>query len=164
MCRAHWVSSIPPWRYCFQPCLRGFPPDTGPRSLALPGSSSRELTAASKYNPLYTCTSALASVRLPWGFVPPSRHQHRASTAAGNPTSRLTFRPQRFSRSRRFAPLAALRACFIPLPCPRFTPQGFSPTVSRPGSSPGRSLLTSAPLACTEQARCSSARRPPSGL
>jgi hypothetical protein len=74
------------------------------------------------------------------------------------------FRPQRFSRSRRFAPLAALWAYFIPLPCPRFTPQGFSPTVSRPGSSPGRSFLASAPLTCTEQAQCSSARRSPSRL
>jgi hypothetical protein len=89
MCRAHWVSSIPPWRYCFQPCLRGLPADTGPRSLALPGSSSPELTATSEYNPLYTCTSARASVRLPWGSCPPSRHQHRESTCAGNPTSRL---------------------------------------------------------------------------
>jgi hypothetical protein len=51
----------------FQPCLRGFPPDTGPRSLAFPGSSSPDLTATSEYYPLYTCTSALASVRLPWG-------------------------------------------------------------------------------------------------
>jgi hypothetical protein len=87
--RAHWVSSTPPWRYCFQPCLRGFPFDTGPRLLALPGSSSPDLAATSEYYPLYTCTSALASVRLPWGSVPPSRHQHRASTSAGNPTSRL---------------------------------------------------------------------------
>jgi hypothetical protein len=75
-----------------------------------------------------------------------------------------TVRPQRFSRSRRFPPLAALQACFIPQPRPRFTPQGFSPTISRPGSSPGRSLLASAPLTCTEQAQCSSSRRPPSGL
>jgi hypothetical protein len=45
-----------------------FSPDTGPRSLALPGSSSPDLTATSEYYPLYTCTSALASVRLPWGF------------------------------------------------------------------------------------------------
>jgi hypothetical protein len=78
--------------------------------------------------------------------------------------SLLTFRPQRFSRSRRLPLLCALRACFIPLPRPRFTPQGLSPTVSRPGSSPGRSLLASTPLTCTEQARCASSRRSPSGL
>jgi hypothetical protein len=66
-----------------------FSPDTGPRSLAFPGSSSPELTATSEYYPLYTCTVALAPVRLPWGFVPPSRHQHRESTTAGNPTFRL---------------------------------------------------------------------------
>ena len=89
MYRAHWVSSIPPWRYCFQPSLRGFPTDTGPRSLAFPGSSSPDLTATSEYYPLHTCTTASATARLPWGSFPPSRHQHRESTSAGNPTSRL---------------------------------------------------------------------------
>jgi hypothetical protein len=38
------------------------------------------------------------------------------------------FRPQRFARSRRFAPPLALRACFIALPCPGFSLQGFVPT------------------------------------
>jgi hypothetical protein len=37
------------------------------------------------------------------------------------------FRPQRFARSRRVAPPRALRACFIALPCPGFSLQGFSP-------------------------------------
>jgi hypothetical protein len=38
------------------------------------------------------------------------------------------FRPQRFARSRRFAPPRTLRACFIALPCPGFSLQGFCPT------------------------------------
>jgi len=38
------------------------------------------------------------------------------------------FRPQRFARSRRFAPPLTLRACFIALPCPGFSLQGFVPT------------------------------------
>jgi hypothetical protein len=49
--------------------LRGLPVDTGPQSLAFPGSSSRELPASSESYPLHTCTTASASVRLPWGFA-----------------------------------------------------------------------------------------------
>jgi hypothetical protein len=46
-----------------------------------------------------------------------------------------TFRPQRFARSRRFAPPPALRACFIALPCPGFSLQGLS---HAPAASPRR--------------------------
>jgi hypothetical protein len=67
--RAQWVSSIPPWRYWFPTRLRGLPTDTGPQSLAFPGSSSRELPASSESYPLHTCTTASALVRLPWGFT-----------------------------------------------------------------------------------------------
>ena len=38
-----------------------------------------------------------------------------------------TFRPQRFARSRRFAPSRTLRACFISQPRPRFPLQGLWP-------------------------------------
>jgi len=37
------------------------------------------------------------------------------------------FRPRRFSRPRRLAPLSASRVCFTPLPRPGFTFQGFAP-------------------------------------
>jgi hypothetical protein len=37
------------------------------------------------------------------------------------------FRPQRFARSRRFAPPCALRIYFAALPCPGFSLQGFPP-------------------------------------
>ena len=89
-CRACWVSSIPPWRCCFQPDLRGFPFDTGPRSLALPGSSSPELPASPESYLLHTCTP-LARRAPSLGFLPPSRHQHRESTFGGNPAP--TFVP-----------------------------------------------------------------------
>src|SRR5688572_8156255 len=57
------------------------------------------------------------------------------------------FRPQRFSRSRRFAPLSALWACFIPLPRPGFTLQGLSPQPSHRDSSPRCPLLSLTTLA-----------------
>jgi hypothetical protein len=81
------------------------------------------------------------------GFLPSSRHQLGESTTSALPTARLTFRPQRFSRSRRVTPHRTLRACFIPLPRAGFASQGFSPTFSRPDSSPSPfpPLL---PLAC----------------
>ena len=52
-----------------------------------------------------------------------------------------TFRPQRFSRSRRFPPPHTARAYFIPLPRPGFTPQGISPLPSRLASSTSRALM-----------------------
>lgn len=39
------------------------------------------------------------------------------------------FRPQRFTRSRRFAPPRALRIYFAALPCPGFSLQGFPPPI-----------------------------------
>jgi hypothetical protein len=86
--------------------------------------------------------------RLPWGSSPPSRCQHPESTQRQTSHRLPTFRPQRFSRSRRFAPPGALRVCFTPLPRSRFTPQGLPPTASRAGSSPGRALLPFPPCAC----------------
>jgi hypothetical protein len=56
-----------------------------------------------------------------------------------SPTS---FRPQRFSRSRRFSPPRTSWACFIPLPRPGFALQGFSPLPSRLASSASRALLS----------------------
>lgn len=64
-------------------------------------------------------------------FRSPSRHQHRESTNSRPPTAYLTFRPQRFSRSRRLAPLRASQACFILQPRSGFTFQGFSPLPGR---------------------------------
>jgi hypothetical protein len=75
------------------------------------------------------------------------------------------FRPQRFSRSRRFAPLDTLRACFIPLPRPGFSLQGVSPLPSRADSSPSRSLLPFADLHLQQSfLRCPVPAVAPSGL
>lgn len=69
---------------------------------------------------------------------------HLAVSFPGSPT----VRPQRFSRSRRLAPLLTLGVCFAPLPRPGFALQGFSPPPSRSGSSPQRALLPFPPSAC----------------
>jgi len=80
--------------------------------------------------------STLQSVRArpapSMGFGSPSRHRHGESTCGEHP--RLTaFRPQRFSRSRRFTPHCVLQVCFTPQPRPGFAFQGFSPPNSRYG-------------------------------
>src|SRR5690606_22833537 len=49
------------------------------------------------------------------------------STCERASQSRPTVRPQRFSRSRRFAPPRPLRVCFTPQPRPGFTFQGLHP-------------------------------------
>jgi hypothetical protein len=61
---------------------------------------------------------------------------------------RLHFRPQRFSRSRRFSPPRAARACFIPQPRVRFPLQGLPPVASRADSSPAHPLSALPSLSC----------------
>jgi hypothetical protein len=78
----------------------------------------------------------------PLGFCFPfatSAYGVHLSPGLPNPTR---FRPQRFSRSRRFAPPHATWACFIPQPRPGFALQGFSSLPSRLASSTSRSLLS----------------------
>jgi hypothetical protein len=109
------------------------------------------------------CPRTAEALRIPSGFRPPSRHKRAESTGRQSSQALPSFRPQRFSRSRRFAPRHTVRACFIPLPRPRFSPQGLPPTVSR-------LALTSAfphdvSTACLHRGcpRCPSSRRPSSG-
>jgi hypothetical protein len=68
---------------------------------------------------------------LPWtfrsklayqGFRPSSRHHRPASTCTGASQAPVTFRPQAFSASRRFAPQSGWRACSISPPRPGFSP------------------------------------------
>jgi hypothetical protein len=64
------------------------------------------------------------------------------STTGAPSTARLTVRPQRFSRSRRFAPPPAVRACFIPQPRPGLHFRGCCPPSSRHASSTCRALVS----------------------
>jgi len=65
--------------------------------------------------------------RLPWGFVPHRDISEESPLVSELPRSRSSVRPQRFSRSRRLAPLLALRVCFTPQPRSGFTFQGLCP-------------------------------------
>jgi len=133
---------LPPGARCFQ-TARWSSLNVGPRS-----------HLKDRVHPLLSCASPseyIAACHLPdtrkyqtppLGFPSHSRHEQVESTrcrASQNPTS---VRPQRFSRSRRFAPPLALRACFIPQPRPGFTLQGLSPLPSRLASSTSRSLMS----------------------
>jgi len=65
--------------------------------------------------------------RLPWGSVPHRDMSRKSPRLSELPSSHSSFRPQRFSRSRRLSPLSALRVCFAPQPRSGFTFQGFAP-------------------------------------
>jgi len=114
---------------------------TVPRTLASSCSSSCEL-----YFP-YRVRSELSPAQRerfapPLGFDSPSRHQSLESTQALEFPVPATFRPQRFSRSRRFPPPGTSWAYFIPLPRPGFALQGVSSLPSRRASSARRALLS----------------------
>jgi len=104
--------------------------------------------ASSECSALSTGPSRARDERLPWGLLPLSRREREESSMPAVSQHRLPFRPQRFSRSRRFAPPRAARACFIPQPRMRFPLQGVPPVASRAGSSPARALSTLASLSC----------------
>jgi len=92
-------------------------------------------TFSSQNYPIVTRPSSPTEVdqsRAPsMGFFSSSR-QLVESTNNELPTTRLTFRPQRFSHSRRFSPPQISWAYFIPQPRSGFTLQGLSPLPSRP--------------------------------
>jgi hypothetical protein len=129
----------PTWSSLF-PETRWFLLSAVPRSFARPGSSFYELHILFR---VFCChlpfTRKLGAPSL--GFRSPSRQQRMESTKRRASHTRLTFRPQRFSRSRRLTPPRALRACFIPQPRPGFALQGFSPLPSQLTSSMSRALM-----------------------
>jgi len=63
------------------------------------------------------------------GVLRPLRDISSASPRPAGIPSPPLFRPQRFTRSRRFAPRSTLQACFIPLPRPGFRAPGGSSLV-----------------------------------
>jgi len=112
-----------------------------PRSLASPGSSSQELGLSFRVLP----DCHLPATAVPGIFLgvclPFATSVRRVHFSPGVPRPTM-FRPQRFSRSRRFTPPHTLWAYFIPLPRPGFTLQGLSPLPSRLASSTSRTLLS----------------------
>jgi hypothetical protein len=105
--------------------------DTGPRTLASTGSSSQELGIL--YRELFSFHRPATRRRRTHQrrFCSSSRHKHPESTNSEAPTLRLTFHPQRFSRSRWLTPPSATWVCFAPQPRAGFTLQGFSLPLGR---------------------------------
>jgi len=132
--------STPALRSLF-PKARRFSSDIVPPYRKSKGSSSYEVVSSSEYGPPQTRLLTVARMLLPGSFAP-LRDLSSQSPHHGSLPRSPSFRPQRFSRSRRLSPLSAVRAYFIPLPRAGFPLQGFSPLPSRFGSSPSRALLS----------------------
>jgi hypothetical protein len=134
---------FPPRPRCFQRTHAVFPRCRPPISCEIGFILSCACLPFRVRHHLEPVRTILADFRTPsLRFLSPSRHRLIESTSRRASHLSPTFRPQRFSHSRRFTPRCALWACFIPLPRPGFTVQGVSPLPGRPDSSPCRPLLS----------------------
>ena len=119
----------------------GFPRHRPPITWWRLGSSSPELgllfRVRSCLSPARCSKVPGASSRVPFPFATQACGVH-STPGFPHPT---TFRPQRFSRSRRVAPPHTSWACFIPLPRPGFALQGLSPLSSQLASSTSCALM-----------------------
>jgi hypothetical protein len=151
----YWVNQLPPWTPCFQWSYVVF-------TRHRPPPFARQVHPSTNFPPLQRTghiEPAGLRGRIPTpstGFLSSSRHQKCESTCRKASQCFPMFRPQRFSRSRRFTPRSTLRAYFIPLPRPGFAFQGFSPLPSQLDSSPSPFLPScrSLTFSCSRQAAC----------
>ena len=136
-------SSLPPRRLPFPVRPRGLPAAAVPRGFHrgfilsyafVPSRVSRDTTRPDDPG---------TSLGLPSLFATSTGGVH----SRGRPRP-ASFRPRRFARPRRLAPLPALRVYFTPLPRPGFALQGFPLARSRTGSSPAVALLSFARDPC----------------
>jgi hypothetical protein len=111
----------------FQADLCGLPSTPAPVPLRETGSSSHELASPSELVTDPNPSDAEASDNLPWSSCPHRDISTRSLLEDGTSKSHLAFRPQRFSRSRRFAPSSTLRVYFTSQPRSGFTFQGLFP-------------------------------------
>jgi len=127
MYRACWVSSIPPMPRRFRRTVVVFhryrPPVPCETGFILSCASFAFRVPSCDHLPARV-SAASASLGVSSLFTTSARRVHLPTDIPRPPM----FRPQRFARSRRLAPLRTLRACFIALPCPGFSLQGFPPT------------------------------------
>jgi hypothetical protein len=111
----------------FPESLSGITSPPAPVPLRVRVHPLMSFTPSSEFQPLRTCNTRCRALRLPWGSAPLRGTSPRSPLTERASQARPTVRPQRFARSRRFAPPRALRVCFAPLPRPGFTFQGFAP-------------------------------------
>jgi len=111
-----------------------------PRFLAKTGSSSPELGLLFRVRTASNLLPARMRRAPPMGFRSQSRHQPWRSTCGRGSQPRPTFRPRCFAHPRRLTLSMTSWACFIPLPRPGFTSQGFVPATW-----PGRLVDDSCP-------------------
>jgi len=127
----HWVSCSRLGAHRFRSALAVFRPSPSPEAFAS-GSSSRALSFPPE-SLGFTAGPAKPGTfhGLPALIATSTNRVH----ARGHPKP-ASFRPRRFARPRRLAPLSASRVYFTPLPRPGFALQGFPLARSRTGSSP----------------------------
>jgi len=128
------------------PC--GLSPSAVRHKLALMASSSRELSASYRVLRLTTCPLFRGSAFL--GVLSLIATSASGVTSAREPTPEPTYRPQRFSRSRRLCPTTSLAGLFHPAATSRVCPPGVcSSPRSRTGfPRPGHALLPLDEPAC----------------
>jgi hypothetical protein len=133
--------------------------------LTMTDSSSHELRFRFRVRIHLSHASRSRALRISFGFLSPSRPVHTESTGDEPSTARLTFRPQRFSHSRRFTPRCTSWACFIPLPRPGFHSRGFPRHSARTTSRCSAPLMSLAPLSCLRaNSNAPDCDTPPSGF
>jgi len=142
---SHWVPRSRLGVCRFRSALAVFRPLPSPVAFTA-GSSSRTLSfpPESLESPPARLTRA-PPLGFPSLFATPTGGVH----SRGRPRP-ASFRPRRFARPRRLAPLPALRVYFTPLPRPGFALQGFPLARSRTGSSPAVALLPFARNPCQQ--------------
>jgi len=147
------------WRHRFRIALAGFgasPSAVHSRVRLILSCASPSLQSTSSlHRPGSSCPGAFPGlpslIATSTGGVHVREHPKLAS-----------FRPRRFARPRRLAPLPALRVCFTPQPRPGFALQGVSLARSRTSSSPAVALMSLARNPC-RVAPAPEPRAPPSG-
>jgi hypothetical protein len=124
-------------------------PHRGPGTVA-PDHASHNLARPLRAHTGGSTPVARTDSTLP-DFHPLQRVQNRGFGPRGLSLP-ATFRPQRFSRSRRLAPRDSFRACFIPVTLLGFEPSG-------PCSSPGGRTSLEADCSLAVRARLDAAKR-----
>jgi hypothetical protein len=151
----------PAMTFLFPGCLRGIPSNAGPRSLAIPGSSSPELRLLSR---VVCCLTPARRPQPPSTFLGVSisfaTQVQGVHLATGFPVPVYVPPPAFLTLSTAYSSLY-LVGLFHPTATSEIPLQGFSPVPSRPDSSPARALLTFSPASLQPSCpACAGSRAP----